>query len=206
MAESTVRPGLVVALDVNGTIVDGDSLNAEKSVSEASVSLSLTEPARKLIQEITTRISIGKQSIRVVVYTFGVDWPVWPGVLAENPEIEALSNNVITFDHQAGALYVGRAADADPPAVFVRELTEDTKDQVEHPFEHDGVLYNGSNPVWQQPGPKLSYDEFRERTTGQHLVMRAVCTSGNPTVLGRQDNVVQARWKSDCERAPGARV
>ena len=173
--------GLVVALDVNGTIVDGDSLGSH---TEQLHSISLTKPARRLIKELTNRIS-GGQNIQVVIFTLGVDWP---GVV---DEIEKVSGGVISFDCTSTTtttsrrMYVGRASRADPPGVFVRELVDAT--DRETPFEHDGILYKGANPVWLDPGPQLSYDAYRERMEGGHAVVRGVFRSGNSAVAGRGD-------------------
>jgi len=173
--------GLVVALDINGTIVDGDSIDPE-----LVGSTSLTEPACKLITDITKRISISKQNIQVVVFTMGVDWP---GVLKQ---IEDISGGVISFNRGTGLMYVGRAAEADPPAVFLRQLVEDESDK--QPFEHDGIMYDGPDPTWLDPGPALSYETFRERTeAGKHLILRGVYKSGNGAVVGREDNTLAAK-------------
>jgi len=173
--------GLVVALDINGTIVDGDSIDPE-----LVGSTSLTEPARDLITDLTKRISISKQNIQVVVFTMGADWP---GVLQQ---IEDISGGVISFDRGSGLIYVGRAAGADPPAVFLRQLVEVNPDK--QPFEHDGIMYDGTDPTWLDPGPKFSYEMFRERTeAGKHLILRGVYKSGNETVVGREDNTLATK-------------
>ena len=173
---------LVVALDINGTIIDGDTFDPELL---DSTSLTLTEPARELITELTKRISIDKQNIQVVVFTLGVDWP---GIVKQ---IEDISGGVISFDRGTGLMYVGRSAGTDPPAVFVRQLVEDKSEK--QPFEHDGIIYDGSNPKWRDPGPALSYETFRERISGKHLVIRAVYNSHNAAVVGREDKTLAAK-------------
>mmetsp|Transcript_60761 Transcript_60761/g.144711 ORF Transcript_60761/g.144711 Transcript_60761/m.144711 type:complete len:529 (+) Transcript_60761:124-1710(+) len=54
----------VVALDVNGTIIEGDSLvdNAQP--------LTLTKPARELLSYLR------EAPVRIIIFTFGRDWPI----------------------------------------------------------------------------------------------------------------------------------
>ena len=171
----------MVALDINGTIVDGDSLNPAL----VGLSTSLTEQARELITDITQRISVARQDVCVVLFTLGNEWP---GVVRE---IEELSGGVISFDRGTGRANVGRAAGANPPAVFLRALVEHTTDA--RPFEHDGIVYDDGNPTWRDPGPSLSYEEFRERTMGQHLVLRGAYDSGNDAVVGWRDHTLAVK-------------
>ena len=180
MAQSAPQ-GIVVALDINGTIIDGDSIDQRSP----ELSLSLTAPAVRLIADITERISLHQQAISVVLYTLGRDWPA----VAE--QIEQISGGVITFDAQ-NKLYLGRARleePSDEPAVFIRQLAPDA----DQPFTYDGVHYEGPNPVWVDTGPALSHAELRLRTHAQHLVVRAVYTSGNPSVIGRQDGTLKPK-------------
>merc|ERR1712216_411918 len=146
---SMACPSFVVALDINGTICEGDTLATGGDDARGT---GLTLPARKLIANLSHRIMALHQEIHIVLFTLGRDWP---GVARE---IKQLSGGAIAFDTQDGALYVGRKV-GDATQVFLRQLVGEQEQQ----FTHDGVVYpaigdrktNRGNPMWLDPGAPL---------------------------------------------------